>query len=320
MEELLHTDRRAFGRVPRDVRIAAFERAKELVSDLDPEGERASVVAHVYLRLADALPLGRRREAAELAEAALAYAHGTRLRAAAYAHAANARFRLSSPEEAWPHVAAGLAAASQLMSSDEPSLGDEVALELLAAVGFSAEPAGVEALYAALGLAAFYDEDRVPAILVALAEESREDEPELARDCAVEAIRRALPAGNEWDTARGWYELAWLADKSDDPRASTLAALAHDGAERLGREEYTWLPSVWKVEHETLPPAEQEAAREEIVNAVVNATYAAKGGLYEQRVERRLQRRSDERSGWAVEEARSYCRDLLADLRERGYR
>jgi hypothetical protein len=308
---------RAGDRVPRNVQIAALESARDLLSE--PGGEDPDLAARVHLTLAGALPLGRYAEGAELVEASLTLARDTQLRAVAHAFVANRHFHLNVPEKAWPHVTAGLAAAAQLMSSDEPDRGDAVALELLAAVGFSDEPEAAAALLAALGLAAFYDEDRVPAILVALADAFKEGEPELARDCALEGIRRALPDGNERDAARGWYVLAELAEGTGDPRTSTLAAIALDGAERLGREEYTWLPSVWAVEHKMGDPAEQQAARDEVVRGVLDGTYAPGSERYKREVKQRLERRADERPGRIVEEARSHCAELLTDLRERGY-
>jgi hypothetical protein len=200
--DLLDVHRRARDRVSREVRIAALESARDLLSE--PEDEDPDLAARILLELADALPLERYAEGAELAEASLALSRDTQLRAAAHAVVANLRFLEGLPEEAWPHLTAGLAATVQLTSSNQPDRGDAVALELLAAVGFSDEPEAAAALFAALGLAAFYDEDRVPAILVALADAIKEVEPELARDCALEGIRRALPDGNERDAADGW--------------------------------------------------------------------------------------------------------------------
>jgi hypothetical protein len=161
--ELLDVDDRNRGRVPRDVRIAALESARELLSE--SEGENRDLAARLYLELGGALPPGRYAEGARLAEAALALTNDAQLKAVAHAFVASQRFHMEASKEAWAHVEAGLAAAAQLTSSDEPDRGDIAALELLAAVGFSDEPQAPAALLAALGLAGLYTEDRVPSIL-----------------------------------------------------------------------------------------------------------------------------------------------------------
>ena len=66
-------------------------------------------------------------------------------------------------------------------------------------------------------------------------------------------------------------------------------------------------------------PAERQAAREEVEREVLHGVYAPRSERYQRQVAPRLERRADDRPGRFVEEARSYCDDLLADLRERGY-
>jgi hypothetical protein len=52
---------------------------------------------------------------------------------------------------------------------------------------------------------------------------------------------------------------------------------------------------------------------------VLHGMYAPTSERYKRQVAPRLGRPPDDRPGRIVEEARSYCADLLADLRKRGY-
>ena len=140
--------------MPRDVWIAALESARDLL--LGREREDPDLAARLYLELGGAMPLGG------YTETALALTTDAELRAVAHAFIAHQRFDLGPTTEAWAHVEAGLAAAVRLTSSDEPDRGDAVALEVRSAVGFSDAPEAAAAHLAALGLAAFYDEDRCP--------------------------------------------------------------------------------------------------------------------------------------------------------------